>query len=446
MIKISKKVVIGLFLSVVMLSACVLPEKEDPFERLPEEKLETLRGKIFPFSVSISTQATHRLEKDEKLQGYLASNIIRLEDFEGRDVEVDGFWRKSKMKNVFWVEGIRLKDSVVKNDEEEVTESLFETKRFLFKYPVGWEYSLSPDGIAYFLDKNDQSRRVFLTFSVKELSEEDKKMDPNVLIANMAGTKTVTKDKLNRDREEIILLSNVYDKKYSFIFTSNFEDFEKKKSFFKLLNSFKEGDDVIAKYKEELRIKLAEKEKEKLEKEQKEIEALMAKKELERANEELNKEEKETGFLAKLFDKEDKIEKTKEIKQEIKKEENPEELKETKNTSNDFKNLIDNRAFTYFSTHYNLSFKVPYGYWYQNFGPEEGVITAIGFSNHAFKGKSEIKFWLKIISGKQDKKEELETGEIILIKYPKDENSHFEFKGPKEFRDVMLSVLNSMDY
>ncbi len=444
MFSISKKVVIGLFVSLVMLSACVFPEKEDPFERLPEEKLETLRGKIFPFSVSISTQATHRLERDEKLEGYLASNIIRLDDFEGRDVEVDGFWRKSKMKKVFWVEGIRLKDSVVKVDEEKPTESLFETKRFLFKYPIDWGHSLSPDGVAYFIEKNDPSRRVFLTFSVKDLSEEDKKIDPNILIANMAGTKTITKDKLNRDREEIILLSNVYDKKYSFVFTTNFEDFEKKKAFFKLLNSFKEGDDVIAKYKEDMRIKLAEKEKEKLEKEQKEIENLITKKELERETEEVNKEEKETGFITNLFDKKENKGNKKEI---IDGKNNQEEVEfeNTKTSLNDFRNLIDNRAFSYSSTHYNLSFKVPYGYWYQNFGPEEGVIAAIGFSDHAFKEKSEIKFWLKVISGIQEEKKEILEGKTLLIKYPKDKNTHFEFKGSKQFRDVMLSVLKSMN-
>ena len=68
----------------VLLSACVWPEKNDPFERLPEEELETIEGTIYPFSVSVSTRATHRLEKDNHLVAFLASNIIRLEDFEGR--------------------------------------------------------------------------------------------------------------------------------------------------------------------------------------------------------------------------------------------------------------------------------------------------------------------------------------------------------------------------
>ena len=441
MLKISKKVSIGLFLSVIMLSACVWPEKEDPFERLPEEKLETLRGEIFPFSVSVSTQATHRLERNEKLQGYLASKIIRLDDFEGRDVEVDGFWRKAKMKQVFWVEAIRLKDSLVKEDREEPTESIFETKRFLFTYPVNWDYTTSPDGVAYFLDKKDQSRRVFLTFSVKDISKEDKKIDPNVLIANMAGTKTITKDKLKRDREEIILLSNVYDKKYSFIFTTNFEDFERKKEFFKLLNSFIEGDDVVQKYKDDKQAELANKEKEKLETEQKAAEELAKTKELERLAEEAN-EEKEDGFISKIFDsKETEI-------TEIEKIIEPEKIKEpivVKAELGDFKNLIDNRSFAYSSTHYDLAFKVPYGYWYQNFGPEEGVLTSIGFSDHAFGSKSEIKFWLKVISGEQvDIVEEI-RGDILTVKYPKDKNTHFEFIGSTKFRDVMFSVLGSME-
>ena len=59
-----KSILLALGLAVTVLTACVLPEKEDPFERLPEENLETIEGKLFPFSVSVSTRATHRLEQD----------------------------------------------------------------------------------------------------------------------------------------------------------------------------------------------------------------------------------------------------------------------------------------------------------------------------------------------------------------------------------------------
>ena len=98
---IRKKIFFGLFLASIIISACVSPEQEDPFERLPEEPVETLAGEIFPFSVSISTRATHRLENDGKLVAYLASKIVRLEDFEGRKVEVDGVWRTEKCEKFF---------------------------------------------------------------------------------------------------------------------------------------------------------------------------------------------------------------------------------------------------------------------------------------------------------------------------------------------------------
>lgn len=449
MFNLSKKALVGLFASAVMLSACVWPEQEDPFERLPEEKLETLRGEIFPFSVSISTKATHRLEREEKLQGYLASNVIRLEDFEGRDVEVDGFWRESKMRQIFWVEGIRLKDAIVKPEESEPTESVFEAKRFLFIYPVGWDYTTAPNGTAYFLDKSDPSRRVFLNFLVDDLSEEDRKIDPNILIANMAGTKTITKDNLGRDREKIVLLSNVYQKKYSFIFTSNFEDFEKKKAFFKLLNSFIEGDDVVQSYKAKQQAELVQKEKEKIEAEEKAAAEIIAQKALERAAEEAvekAKDEKENNsFISKIFDGSDKEdEDVIEVPEESLIVVDPVQSKVVIE-SGDYKSLIDARAFNYSSTHYDLAFKVPYGYWYQNFGPAEGVFTAIGFSDEAFNGRSDIKFWLTVVSGSQAKSEETKTGETLTIKYPKTDKTHFEFVGHQAFRDVMWSVLNSIN-
>ena len=83
----------GLLASLLTLTACVLPEKEDPFERLPEENLETIEGKLYPFSVSVSTRATHRLERDNKLVGYLASDLVQLAEFEGQEVMLEGVWR-----------------------------------------------------------------------------------------------------------------------------------------------------------------------------------------------------------------------------------------------------------------------------------------------------------------------------------------------------------------
>jgi len=154
---------------VLTLTACVLPEKEDPFERLPEEKLETIEGKLFPFSVSVSTRATHRLEQSSKLVGYLASDLVQLAEFEGQEVALEGVWRNEKMRQIFWVEGIKVQTLEELAEDENAPQRLT-TKRFTMLLPAHWEYSLAPNGVAYFLNKEDPARRVFLTFGVEDYS------------------------------------------------------------------------------------------------------------------------------------------------------------------------------------------------------------------------------------------------------------------------------------
>lgn len=450
MFKFSKKIVFGFCCTGVLLSACVLPEKEDPFERLSEEKVETIAGKIFPFSVSVSTRATHRLEKNEKLQAYLASKVVRLEDFEGRIVEVDGVFRTEKMRPIFWVEKIRLKD-IEEKKAEEILDLVFETKRFRFVYPKEWDYTTAPNGTAYFLDKTDQARRVFLTFSVEELDEKDKKNDPNILIANLAGTKDVAEDDLKREREKIVLFSNIYDKKYTFIFTHSFEEFEKKKSFFKLLNSLVEGEENIQKLKDEALKKLAEAEKEKLEAEEKAVADLALAKEAERQSAALFEKEKErSSLLSKIFGEKEE-EETEVIEEEVSEIEEGSDLETEKITEivekKSFENLINEKAFVYESAYYKFSMKVPYGFWFRNFGAGEDVMVQIGFSNQAFTKPAESKFWLRIF-GTQEKIEnitEKTDGSRVILEVPRTDKSFFELSGPAEFRDVLWSIAETIE-
>lgn len=451
MIRFSKKIVFGFFCTGVLLSACVLPEKEDPFERLSEEKVETISGKIFPFSVSVSTRATHRLEESGKLQAYLASKVVRLEDFEGRIVEVDGVFRTEKMRPIFWVEKIRLKDIEAKKAKE-VLDLVFETKKFRFVYPKEWEYTTAPNGTAYFLDKTDQARRVFLTFSVEELNEKDKKDDPNILIANLAGTKEVAEDDLKREREKIVLFSNIYDKKYTFIFTHAFEEFEKKKAFFKLLNSLVEGEENIQKLKDEALKKLAEEEKAKLEAEEKAAADLALVKEAERKSQALLEKSKETdsSLLSKIFgEKDTKKEEVVAVDvfetEALSDVENEKVTEIIKNTS--FENLINEKAFVYESAYYKFSMKVPYGFWFRNFGAGEDIIAQIGFSNQAFTTPAESKFWLQIL-GTQTKVEKIiekKEGEKIILEVPRTDKSFFELSGPVEFRDALWSIAETIE-
>ncbi|MCK5461017.1 hypothetical protein KAI58_03460 [Candidatus Gracilibacteria bacterium] len=441
MFNFSKKYFIGFFCAGILLSACVLPEKEDPFERLPEEKVETIGGEIFPFSVSVSTRATHRLEEDGKLQAYLASKVVRLEDFEGREVEVDGVFRTEKMRPVFWVEKIRLKDIEKKKEEEK--DLVFETKKFRFIYPKDWEYTTAPNGMAYFLDRIDPARRVFLTFSVEDLSSEDKKTDPNILIANLAGTKEITQDNLGREGEKLILFSNLYKKKYTFIFTHTFEEFEKKKSFFKLLSSFVEGEDNIQKIKDEELKKLAEKEKEKLDEEALAAEALSAQKEQDRKeSEQEDGEEESESLLEKFFGKtnEPVVEKKEDIKESS-------QSVTTEVVVGEFKNLIDVKSFSYQSTYYKFSMKVPYGFWFRNFGQNEESIAEIGFSDQDFSKKTGARFWLRILGDQTPPKEIVERMEEdrLILQIPRSEKSFFEFSGPVEFRDAMWSILKTIE-
>ena len=235
----------GLLASLLTLTACVLPEKEDPFERLPEENLETIEGKLYPFSVSVSTRATHRLERDNKLVGYLASDLVQLAEFEGQEVMLEGVWRNEKMRQIFWVEGIRVASLMTDEEEEETGPQRFSTKKFTMLVPNTWEYSLAPNGVVYFLNKEDPARRVFLTFSVEDYSPESGIDNPNISMNGFTGMNESTTDENGKEREVITLYSNIDPKKYVFTATYFFDDFETKKSVFDLLQSFVEGEAAV---------------------------------------------------------------------------------------------------------------------------------------------------------------------------------------------------------
>ena len=429
----------------VVISACVFPGKEDPFSRVSQERMETLSGEVFPFSVSVATRVTHRLEDNGKLVAFLASDIVRLDDFEGRRVEVDGVRRKEKMREIFWVSAIRLMDLAEKTQEEPLDER-YTTKRFSFVYPPTWELSMSPSGVVHFLDKSDPARRVFLTFEAEDIERGDKKVDPDVLIANLAGTKKITTDELDRERQELMLFSNIYEKKYKFIFTSAFEEFEKKKSFFKLLNSFVEGEENVLKAKEgDLKL-IAEHEAQKIQISNEQ--AVVEKKE---------EEPKSESILDKLFGGEEKP------AEEVTPEENAPVAEKTEETpqattpaapakedaspfvsaaGGDFKNLIDDKAFLYESQYYGFRMWVPYGYWFRNFGPSENAVTRIGFSDQDFTDPVDAKFWLEVLNDANPPKAFTESvnDTRVVIDSPRDDKSFFKFNGLKTYRDAMRSI------
>jgi hypothetical protein len=440
----SKRFLGACFVTAILLSACVFPEQDDPFERLPAEETETVIGEIFPFSVSVATRATHRLENEGKLVYYLASNIVRLDDFVGRKVELDGIKRSEKMREIFWVEAIRLKDLDEKSKDEKI-ENRFKTKRFTFVFPENWEYSTAPDGTTHFTKKDDPARRVFLTFTVEDVSRDDKKNDPNVLISNLAGIKKIETDEMERERQSIILFSNIFDKKYKFVFTANFEEFEKKKDFFRLLNTFIEGEEnVLAAVEKDLK-NVAEREAEKIKEESK----IIGSEEKMLPAVVVSPEERK-GILSRMFGEEipeellEPEEKT-EVPDTI--ETVVEEKSKPTNLSIAFTNLIDARAFIYESAYYNFSMKVPYGFWFRNFGASENRVAEIGFSDEAFEEKSGAKFFLVIIGDENPPtvfSEKLE-GDQLTIEFPRGEKSFFRIYGPSRFRDAMRSVQSTVE-
>jgi len=438
-----QKLIFGVLFAALILSACVFPEKNDPFSRLPEESVETLEGEIFPFSVSVSTRATHRLENEGKLVAYVASDIARLSDFEGREVEIDGVRRTEKMREIFWVEAIRLLD--LEDSEEQLADNRYSSNRFAFVYPPGWEHSTSPAGVVHFIDKTDTARRVFLTFSVEDIEKEDKKSDPNVLIASLAGVKKITTDSLDRERQEVALFSNLYDHKYNFVFTSQFEEFERKKSFFKLLNTFVEGEDNVREVLESDKKELAEKEAEKIEQEEP-IE--------EEEEEVVEKKEEKKSLVDKLFgekeEKDDIVEIAEEdetpvvetpvIERKVVVNEQPTTI--TREGVEDFVNVIEEHAFPYESTYYNFKMMVPWGYWFRNFGQSETRIARIGFSDEEFTEESGSKFWLEIIGSETPPTQFTETIEAdqVVLEFSRGQKSYFRISGPLYFRDAMRSI------
>jgi len=438
-----------LFIAGTALVGCELQlPTADPFER-EEQVLQTIEGEVFSFDISVATQATHRLEKEGRLVALLASDIIPLQKFENREVKLQGTYKTEKMREIFWVEGIELL-ALTEEEEQDMTEERFLAKDFTFLFPANWEYSTAPDGTAYFAEKGDPAKRVFLKFSVSELTREDRKLDPNVLIANLSGHKKSSNDDLKREEQDIALFSNVNrDRKYSFYFVTQFEDFEKKKQFFALLNSFIEGEEAVQTQKEEdLRIqaqKILEKVKE--EEERQKLEAIQAEFEEEEIVEAQTEEE---GLFSKIIDK---ISQTEE---DVPEEELIEEIVEEKRLEEEkekwaFDDLIDGRAYPYTSKGLRFSMKIPFGFWFVNYGAVGDTLGTIGIANNELGGLADADFVLEVIeaTGGVDalSQETLEDGRIV-IKFPREgfENSHFQLVGPAEFRDAMLSIWATVSY
>ncbi len=441
-----KSIFAALGLAMLVLTACVLPEKEDPFERLPEETLETIEGTLFPFSVSVSTRATHRLEREGKLVGYLASDLVQLAEFEGQEVLLDGVWRNEKMRQIFWVEAIKVAALLDEAEEEETTQR-FTTKKFTMLVPSNWEYSLAPNGVAYFLNKEDPARRVFLTFGVEDYTPEADDVVPNIDMNGFRGMKEANTDANGKEREVITLFSNLGPKKYVFTTTYFFDDFETKKQVFDLLLSFVEGEErvqevVIEEQKakaaaEAERLALAEAEK-----------AANQVPETEEGADEDSAVDKAKDLISGLLSSDESVEEpTKETVIEAQKTvaEETAEPNASVEPNSDFTNLIDERAYSY-ESNLGFSLKVPFGNWYRNFGAFDGAKAAIGVAKNPVNTSNDVQMWVKLLAKDRPAEgtTELITASGVTLIQKRDANSVFELTGPLSERDTLWSIANTI--
>lgn len=438
-----KLIFVGIAVLGVVLVACSLPgQPEDPFAAPDSVPRETVVGEILPFGVAVSTRATHRLEHDNKLVVLLASDVANLDDFVHQEVSVTGLRQTEKMREIFWVEEVHLLDEMMAEDE--LTEKRFVTKTFTFVYPTEWQQSTSPDGIAHFTARDDEQGRVFLKFSVEPITRRDKRIDLNVSIGDFQGTKNVAAE-LGKEQQTITLYSNEYDKKYTFAFVGDFEEFDKKKAFYRLLNSFVEGEVAVSlAQQEDLRVQ-AEREAKKVRELTKPVEPeVVDEVAAEEATEDTD--EKEGGLFSKLFKKSDE-------KSEINSTDALEKVAATeadgvpKPLKDDFTNLIDGRAYPYSSGYYGFQMRVPYGHWFWNFGQVEPFLAQIAVATHKIETPADGEFFLEIVPSESPVTEAGEfknrDGEIV-IEWPRNVSSYFRLHGPESFRDAMRSVQSTV--
>jgi hypothetical protein len=448
-----KKLLLSAIL-LVTLSACSWQQSEDPFAIQPEDKRVTLEGEIFPFDVSVSTKATHRLENNGSLAALLTSDIVRLDVFERKKVSVTGVKRTEKMREILVVEKVELQ-TVAIEDVPEKTEARFLAKDFTFVYPSRWTYSTSPDGLAYFAQKDESLRRVFLKFKVASITPEDRKLDLSVQIAGLTGIKDISTDELDREVQKITLFSNIGNNKYEFEFTASYEEFDKKKSFFALLNSFTEGEEAVLAAKELDLKQDSEILEKKLEEEQRkqDLEEL-----IKNSTKDLPVNEDTAGDnLSELIDKVQSIipKKPADTLAEVEEsflEEITEEVVEPESATEVsiidqpvFINLINANAFAYASAGFGFNMKVPFGFWFRNFGAIDGSLMTMGFADQDFSALGDADFTLEIQPGSKAELTESKTDTTVSIAFSRNEESHFILSGPVEYRNAMYSIWSTLE-
>jgi len=114
--------------------------------------------------------------------------------------------------------------------------------------------------------------------------------------------------------------------------------------------------------------------------------------------------------------------------------------------SEDYKNLIDSRAYNYESQSLGFSLKVPFAFWFRNFGALTGSKISIGVADNPVNTTRDVKMWVRVLS-KDNPAEgttELITGSGVTLIKKRDATSVYEITGPIGYRDALWSIADSI--
>jgi len=409
------------------MSGCsFLEENGDPFSR-QEIKKETLEGELFPFSASIQTNATHRLEKDGRLIAYLSSRFVPLQNFERKFVDVEGFFETEDLRDIFWVEKISVHDDINTTTlEKKSGPQRFASDSFTFLYPETWEFSISSNQAMHFVDKMDSARKVFLIFSVEEKNNATSSLEKNIQIGSLKGNRTTNTDAMNRERTEIRLFSEKFNHVYKFIFTSAFEEFEKKNAFFSFLNSFVDGTDEVKSILEAEKIKQAEEEMQKLEEQAKELQI---------------KEDEEKKLELEKTEKKNIAPEISSVKETL----SPQTVPSTIVSDGSFTNLISEKSLNYSNPQQNFFVRFPWGMWFRSFSANEESTIRIGAAKQDFVSADQAQIWVELLKTKgsgESLTETMDNNRLIVV-LTKADGSMIRVSGASQLRNEILSIAHS---
>lgn len=451
---------LGLLLVVpFVLVGCFGSTDDSPFEIEAGEIELTLEGTIRPFSVPVSSFITHRLERNNRLQAFLASDVLELEDYEKQSVLVTGVWRVEEAQKFFVVTEIEVLEKDKEEDDEGILEEYTSDTIYApvnggdygFLFPDVWDYTSETEMKKRFFLREDEEKDVFFTFGVEPYDgsfegevlaygEEEKKEEPkmNVEIAGLKGIKDVER-KGAFEYQNIHLFSEETNRVYMFAFRAQTSNRDRKRAFNTLLTSLADGETELAELMDKYE---ADMEKRK-EAEEPDVEEMKDGEDTEEPKEE---EEIKVPEVEEQEDSEDES--------EIKEEEKVVSVDFTsvKGSSmdgipTDFVMMVDDRSHSYTSAAYDLALRVPYTLWFRNFGSVGGSVTTLGFAtDDSLTDAASSDFTLQIISGQPPVDFVVKKSDgMVRYEWARGDEQYFVMEGAESLKDHMLSIISTIE-